>query len=243
MRALIVIPTYNEKDNIKNIILLIRSTLQESTQKGDILVVDDNSPDGTALIVEQLANQFKDVNLLLRQQKSGLGKAYIDGFSWALSHNYEAVIEMDADFSHHPKYLPTMLNTLKTSDVAIGSRYVKGGGTLNWSFLRRMISKGGGIYARWILNAPIKDFTGGFNGWKTEVLKGIQYSNLQSNGYSFQIELKYRAFKKGYRIVEFPILFEDRKAGSSKMSFQIMIEAFSRVLAFKLKGIPEIKAN
>ena len=231
MRTLIVVPTYNEKENISS---LIEAVLSATPATVDVLIVDDNSPDGTGQMADELASKNSRVQVLHREKKMGLGTAYVNGFRWGLEREYEALIEMDADFSHHPKYLTTMLKELNDSDVVIGSRYVSGGGTVNWGLGRKVLSRGGSFYSRVILGAPIKDFTGGFNGWKKKVLESVELGTLRSDGYSFQIELKYRAFLKNFKIKEFPIVFEDRKVGKSKMSKKIVFEALARVWGFRL---------
>lgn len=235
MKTIIIIPTYNEKENISEIIPKIR----EAQPEAHILVVDDNSPDGTAQIVKSL--QFKDgnnskIHLLERPGKQGLGKAYLAGMRWGIENGFDALVEMDADFSHRPQDLAPLLAGLKTGDFAVGSRYVDGGGTVNWGLIRKIISRGGGIYSRMILGFPLNDWTGGFNAWKKEVLLGINLDTVKSEGYSFQIELKYKALKKGFVGVETPITFEDRRVGHSKMSLRIVLEAFYRVWSLRLKA-------
>lgn len=242
MRTLIIIPTYNEIENIGQLIPAVFQELcpaarkPETWPKVDILVVDDGSPDGTGNLVQSLANQDSRIHLMRREKKLGLGTAYVAGFRWGFERGYEAFIEMDADFSHHPRYLPTMLSTLTTHDVAIGSRYVPGGGVVNWGIGRKILSRGGSLYSRLILGASIRDFTGGFNGWKKSVLEKIDLGSLRSDGYSFQIELKYRAFLLKSRIEEFPIVFEDRKVGKSKMNRRIVFEALGRVWGFRIQA-------
>ena len=230
MKTLIIIPTYNESDNIRPIIEAALAVTPEDTH---ILVVDDGSPDGTGKIVDEMGAKNPRVSCLHRAKKMGLGTAYVNGMKQGLSQGYEALIEMDADFSHNPQYLPTMLSLLEQNDVVIGSRYVKGGGTVNWGLGRKILSRGGSIYARTLLGASIRDFTGGFNGWRAKVLQNVSLDTLRSDGYSFQIELKYRAFLKGFKIKEFPIIFEDRKVGKSKMSKKIVFEALLRVWSFR----------
>ncbi len=225
MKKLVIIPTFNELENIK----MLLPALMQLHENFDVLVVDDSSPDGTATQVSLFRQTEPRVFLLVREQKNGLGKAYIAGFKWAIENYYDAVIEMDADFSHTPEDLLKILGALNQSPVVVGSRYVPGGKTVNWGFIRKLISKGGGVYSRLILGYPVKDWTGGFNGWHTGVLKDIGLDEIQSNGYSFQIELKYKAQKKGYPILEVPITFEDRRVGQSKMSLKIVLEAFYRV--------------
>ena len=199
----------------------------------ELLIVDDGSPDGTGQIADQIAQSEKRLHVLHRKGKLGLGSAYVAGFQWGLEKGFEACIEMDADFSHRPAYLEPMLENLEKFDFVIGSRYVSGGGTKNWGLIRKIISRGGSFYSRVILGAPIHDFTGGFNGWRAEVLRAISLDTIRSDGYSFQIELKYRAYQKGFRFVEFPILFEDRKVGHSKMSRKIVFEALRKVWSFR----------
>lgn len=233
MRTLIVIPTYNEIENLKPLVESIKAVTPESVS---LLVVDDGSPDGTGQLANTLAEQSDRVHVLHRSKKLGLGTAYLAGFQWGLSQDFEAFIEMDADFSHDPKYLPRLLELLSLYDVVIGSRYVSGGGVLNWGIGRKILSRGGSLYARTILAAPIRDFTGGFNGWRRHVLESVDLPSLHSDGYSFQIELKYRAFLKKFRITEFPIVFEDRKIGESKMNRAIVLEALQKVWRFRLES-------
>jgi dolichol-phosphate mannosyltransferase len=238
MKALIVIPTYNEIENIQ---LLIEAVLATTPSNVEVLVVDDGSPDGTGKMVDSLIQQNSRLHVLHREKKMGLGTAYLNGFTWGLQKNFEAFIEMDADFSHHPKYLPRMLELLEQYQVVIGSRYVPGGGTINWGLGRKLLSRGGSIYSRLILGAPIRDFTGGFNGWRREVLDKVDLPTLRSDGYSFQIELKYRAFLKGFKTIEFPIVFEDRKVGKSKMNRRIVFEALGRVWGFRFGSYRQIR--
>ncbi len=224
-QTLVVIPTYNEKDNIASIVPLI---LQQASHF-HVLVVDDSSPDGTAEVVKNLKDYGSRVFLLLRGKKEGLGRAYLSGFEWALERKYSWICEMDADFSHRPVDLLKIDQAKIGSDFVIGSRYVPGGEIPQWNFLRRLISKGGSIYSRMILWYPVNDWTGGFNLWSYQVLNSIGLKSVRSNGYSFQIELKYRALKNGFRVKEVPIRFEERREGQSKMSLKIVIEAFYRV--------------
>lgn len=223
MKALIIIPTYNESENIKEML----KTVYEVKEDIHILIVDDNSPDKTYEIVEDLMNiRYKGkLFLIKRAGKLGLGSAYIEGFKWALKRGYDYIFEMDADFSHNPKYIPNFLEELKKYDLVLGSRYVKGGGVKNWGMLRKIISRGGSLYSRIILSLPINDLTGGYKAFRKEVLAGIDLDQVKSNGYSFQIELTYRAYLKGFSIKEIPIVFEDRTLGKSKMSGKIFWEA------------------
>lgn len=232
-RSLIVIPTYNEIENLTPITEAVLGITPETVH---VLVVDDGSPDGTGKMADELAKKNPRLHVLHRTQKQGLGPAYIAGFRWGFQNNFDQIIEMDADFSHHPRYLPTMLELLNKHDYVLGSRNVPGGGTVNWGVLRKIISRGGSAYARMILGVPVRDFTGGFNGWNRKVLEGINLDTMESGGYSFQIELKYRAYRKGFRYVEFPIIFEDRRVGKSKMSTKIVIEALSMVPKLRFKN-------
>ncbi len=228
MKSLVIIPTYNEIENIAEIVpqVFLKNPAVH------ILVVDDNSPDGTAKKVQQMQSQHQDrLHLLNRSGKQGLGKAYLAGFEWALQNSYDLIIEMDADFSHRPEDLVKVLSAAENpqTDFVIGSRYVPGGETINWSFLRKLISRGGSLYSRLILGFPIRDWTGGFNAWKAPVLQKMGLGQIQSNGYSFQIELKYKASKNGFQVQEVPIVFADRRVGQSKMNLSIVLEAFYRV--------------
>ncbi len=241
MKPLIVMPTYNEAPNVEKIIRMVFSKAV-NLPRIHLLVVDDNSPDGTAAIVKNLIeNAFGAALFILqRKKKSGLGTAYIDGFNWGLAKDYDIFVEMDADFSHHPRYLKGMLAKTKTSDFIVGSRYVKGGGVKGWGPGRKFISIFGSLYARTILNLPISDLTGGFNVWKKDVLQQIDLNTVRSEGYAFQIELKYRAFAHAFRFFEYPIVFEDRLQGKSKMSRKIVLEAIYRVWQLRLSNIGRI---
>ena len=224
--ALVCIPTYNERENVESI---VRAVLA-ADPRVDVLVVDDASPDGTGALADALAKESPRVQVLHRAGKAGLGKAYLAAFDWALQRNYSFVLEMDADFSHDPAYLPTLLDRASTdADLVLGSRWVKGGGTRNWGIGRQLISRGGSFYARIILGLGIRDLTGGFKCFRAEVLRAIDLPSVTSSGYGFQIELTYRALKKGFRVVEVPIVFEDRRVGQSKMSRAIVLEALAMV--------------
>ena len=201
-----------------------------------ILVIDDNSPDKTYEIVENLSiNQFKDrLFLVKRSGKLGLGTAYVAGFNWGISHKYDVIMHMDADFSHSPRYIPVFFKHIKTHDLVIGSRYIKGGKVVNWSPIRKFISIGGGLYSRIILGLNIHDLTGGFKCFRREVLEAIDINHLISTGFSFQIETTYKTFLNGFKIKEIPIVFEDRRVGQSKMSRGIFFEALLTVLKLKI---------
>jgi dolichol-phosphate mannosyltransferase len=231
--TLIVIPTYNEIDNIE---LFIKTVFENTPKYGDILVVDDNSPDGTAAAVEKMMPLYpKRLYLLNRTEKQGLAAAYLAGFTWGISRHYDVFLEIDADFSHNPVYIPLMLEKIQTYEVVIGSRNVDGGGVTGWSFLRTVISKGGSLYSRVVLGCPVRDFTGGFNMWRKSALEKINLDTIISKGYSFQIEMKYRAYRAGCAVVEIPIIFVDRKKGKSKMSKRIFFEAIINI--WKIKKI------
>lgn len=229
MKSLVVIPTYNEAENI----IPLLKALEVTAPQVDILVVDDSSPDGTGRLVSQWAKSSDRVHLITRQKKDGLAGAYFAGFAWALERHYDAIVQMDADHSHSPNDVPKFLDLLQTHDVVFGSRYTEGGGTSGWSVVRQLISRSGNIYARALLQMPYNDLTGGFNGWRTKVLESIDLSTIYSKGYAYQIELKYRAKKQGFRLAELPIHFANRKYGTSKMSGAIIFEAALAVLALR----------
>jgi dolichol-phosphate mannosyltransferase len=225
-RVWVVIPTYNEAANIERIVRAAAREL-EALIPGDyrVLVVDDGSPDGTGAIADSLAAELTQVEVVHRSAKDGLGHAYLAGFAHALAGGAELLIEMDADFSHDPKYLDPLLTAARDADLVLGSRYVPGGGVRDWGPLRRLISRGGGVYARLILRVDIRDITGGFKCIRREVLEGIDLPSVSAEGYVFQIEVTYRAILAGFRVREIPIVFHDRTAGASKMSTRIALEA------------------
>ncbi len=228
-KTLICIPTYNERENIEQIVPAVLSQVPAAS----ILIIDDNSPDGTGTLADRLAADDERVHVLHRQDKEGLGKAYIAGFQWGIARKFDYLIEFDADFSHNPKYLPQMIDRLGNADVVIGSRRVAGGGVENWSLSRKLISQCGSIYARTVLGIPVYDLTGGFNGFRQSALRTIHFESIQASGYMFQIEIKYRAVKQGLNIIEMPIIFPDRVRGTSKMSGRIFGEALIAVIKLR----------
>ncbi|MFA6034791.1 MAG: polyprenol monophosphomannose synthase [Myxococcota bacterium] len=231
-RTLIIIPTYNESENLQKLSKTVLETIP-----ADILVVDDNSPDGTGKIADGLAAADPRIRVLHRTKKEGLGKAYAAGFRWALDRGYDYIFEMDCDFSHQPKYLPDFMEKIQTADVVLGSRYIKGGGVENWPALRKLISMGGSLYARTVLGLKVKDLTGGFKCFRREVLEKVDLENLITGGYGFQIEMTYRCIKQGFRVAETPIIFPDRVLGKSKMSKKIFIEALLNMIKLRFARI------
>lgn len=230
-RALVCIPTYNEAENIEP----ITQAVLKAEPRVDILIVDDNSPDGTGKIADTLAAREPRIRVLHREKKEGLGRAYLAAFRWAMAEGYTYIIEMDADFSHDPKYLPQFVDAAEGgADLVLGSRYVSGGGTVNWGTGRKIISRGGSLYARTILGVKVRDLTGGFKCFNRRVLESIGLDEVKSSGYAFQIELTYRTLKKGFTVREIPIIFEDRRVGHSKMSRKIFMEALTMVWKLRL---------
>jgi dolichol-phosphate mannosyltransferase len=231
--ALIVVPTYNERDNVRG----IAGRLLAALPGAELLFVDDNSPDGTGALLDELAAAEPRLHVMHRAGKLGLGTAYVEGFGWGLARGYAYLIEMDADGSHDPRYLPQMVALAEDgADVVVGSRYVPGGGTENWSLGRKILSRGGSFYARTILGVGLRDVTAGFVCWRRAALEAIDLPTITSNGYSFQIEMKYRAVRKQLRVVETPIIFADRRVGQSKMSRAIVAEALLQVWRLRLRG-------
>jgi dolichol-phosphate mannosyltransferase len=248
-RALIVMPTYNERDNVvpvaeaifktvgKTVGQAVGQAVGEGAPEVHILFVDDGSPDGTGAILDEIAARDPRVQVMHRSGKLGLGTAYLAGFRRALADGYDFILEMDSDFSHDPRYLPDMLRRARAgADVVVGSRYVAGGGTEDWGLIRRIISRGGGFYARTVLGVPIRDLTAGFMCWRRRVLETLDLGRIRSEGYGFQIEMKYRALQAGFRIEEMPIVFSDRRIGQSKMSRKIFLEALTMVWKMRLGG-------
>jgi dolichol-phosphate mannosyltransferase len=229
----LVLPTYDEAENVAAIVAAARAKLPASAT---ILIVDDNSPDGTGAIADQLAAEHSGIEVLHRERKEGIGPAYIAGFRRALAAGADLVVEMDADFSHDPAYLPRLLEATRNADLVLGSRYVPGGGVSDWGPLRRLISRGGSAYARTVLGLEVRDLTGGFKCFRRQVLEAIDLDTIQARGYAFQVEMTYRALRAGFRVVEVPILFRDRRAGHSKMDRAIVAEAVWQVPRMRFGG-------
>ena len=230
MKLLIIIPTYNEVENIG----LLVNEIFKFVDDVSILVIDDNSSDGTQDLVEGISQKNERVFLLKRECKLGLASAYITGMKWGIENGFDIFCEMDADFSHNPKYLPEMIEKIKNNDVVIGSRNIKGGAVQGWSLLRNFISKGGSLYSRFVFGfPPLFDLTGGYNMWRLSALEKIGINHIVSDGYCFQIEMKYKAWKKGCSVIEIPILFENRRKGKSKMSLGIFLEALIKIWKIK----------
>lgn len=230
MKALVIIPTYNERENLTE---LLRQIFVLGLHL-EVLIVDDNSPDGTGELADQMAAADPRVHVLHRPGKMGLGSAYVAGFRYALDRDYEAIFEMDADFSHNPESLPVFLKELETADLVLGSRYLHGVTVVNWPLSRLILSYSANVYSRVITGMPIKDATGGYKCFRRQVLESIDWSRVKSDGYGFQIEINFKAFRKGFRITEIPILFVDRRAGESKMSRKIVWEAAYMVWRLRL---------
>jgi dolichol-phosphate mannosyltransferase len=228
-RALICLPTYDERENLAPIVDAIHRMVPDV----HVLVIDDASPDGTGQLADEIAARDPRVKVLHRAGKQGLGRAYLAGFAWALEQGYDLVLEMDADFSHDPRHLPALLAAARDADLVLGSRYVPGGGTVNWGLGRKIVSRGGSAYARAILGIRVRDLTGGFKCFRREVLEAIDLASVECSGYAFQIELTFRAVRRGFRIVEVPIVFADRRVGQSKMSRRIVLEAMRKVWSMR----------
>jgi len=233
MKVLVIIPTYNESDNIMKTIELVF----DSSPKVDVLVVDDNSPDKTGNLVKKLMKTEKRVNLLAREKKEGLGTAYVAGFKYALERDYERIIEMDADLSHDPAEIPNFIEASKKADVVVGSRYLNGANVVHWPIRRLILSYGANIYSRIITGVPLHDTTSGFKCFRREVLEAVDLDAVHSGGYSFQLEMNFRAYCKGFKLSEIPIIFTDRTLGRSKMNFSIMLEAAKVVWQLKYQHL------
>jgi dolichol-phosphate mannosyltransferase len=233
MKALIIVPTYNERDNLEELLRQIFA-LEGLGNSLEVLIVDDHSPDGTGELADRMAAADPRVHVLHRAGKMGLGSAYIAGFRYALERDYEAIFEMDADFSHNPESVPTFLRELESADLVLGSRYLHGVTVVNWPLSRLILSYSANVYCRVITGMPIKDATGGFKCFRRRVLEAIDWDRVKSDGYGFQIEINFKAYRKGFRIQEIPILFVDRRAGESKMSRKIVWEAAFMVWRLRL---------
>jgi dolichol-phosphate mannosyltransferase len=231
--AWLILPTYDEAENIERLVRAALPQLASAAPEHHVLVVDDGSPDGTGEIADRLAAEFDEVEVLHRTAKEGLGRAYLAGFQHALARDAEFLLELDSDFSHDPADLPRLIQ--EDADLVIGSRYVPGGGVENWPFIRRALSRGGSIYARAILGIPVRDLTGGFKCFHRRTLEGIDYLNTHADGYGFQIELTYRAYKAGFSVKEIPIVFREREHGVSKMTARIAAEAIWKVPALRFR--------
>lgn len=231
-RSLVIIPTYNEAENVESLV----SAVLALDVGLEVLIVDDNSPDGTGEIADRLSEELPEIHVLHRPGKMGLGTAYVGGFRWAIARGYDYVFEMDCDFSHDPGYLPTFLTEIASADLVIGSRYVRGGGTPSWGLLRRLISFGGNLFARVMLGLKTHDCTGGFRCYRREMLQQVPWEEIRLQGYGFQVGAVYHVERLGGTVAEFPIVFRDRQLGKSKMSFRIVLEAFAYVTQMALSG-------
>ncbi len=232
-QTLLILPTYNE---IENIVPFVREVL--SNIQTHILIVDDNSPDGTGTLADQLSKENPFISVLHRSKKLGLGSAYVTGFRWALERPFEVIAQMDSDFSHSPKDLPRLIEALAHCDIALGSRYIEGGSIENWPKSRLLVSEIGNIYARSLLGSNVRDLTGGFKAFKRKVIESLALDQILSDGYAFQIETTYRSLKNGFRLTEVPIVFKDRTRGKSKISRKVLWEAMW--IPWKLKGLRKV---
>lgn len=232
-KVLVVIPTYNEKDNLPRIVPEVLA----QDDRISVLVVDDNSPDGTGQIADRMAGENPRIQVLHRPGKQGLGKAYLAGFEWALARDYDRIIEMDADFSHNPKYLPEILRASEQADLVLGSRYISGVNVVNWPMSRLLLSYFANVYARIVTGMQVRDLTGGFKCFRRQLLETLNLQEIHSNGYAFQIEMSFRAFRRGFKLQEIPIVFVDREHGQSKMSKAIVREAIWMVPKLRLMAI------
>ena len=233
--AWLVLPTYNEAENVEGIVRAALPQLASTGMPVHILVVDDGSPDGTGRIADRLASELEPVEVLHRERKEGIGPAYLAGFAHALAAGADLLLEMDSDFSHDPLDIPRLVAAAREADLVLGSRYVPGGGVTDWGLGRRLISRGGSLYARIVLGLPVKDLTGGFKCFRREVLEALELGSVGTDGYGFQIEMTYRAIRAGFRVKEVPILFRERRVGASKMSTRIALEAFWKVPALRFR--------
>jgi dolichol-phosphate mannosyltransferase len=237
VRLLVCLPTYDERENLESMVRRLAEVATDHSLDMGVLVIDDSSPDGTGELADQLAGEFPFLAVLHRPKKEGLGPAYVAGFRRALETDAELIAEMDCDFSHDPADLPRLVAATEDADVALGSRYVEGGGTRNWGLGRRAVSRFGSLYARLLLGVRIRDLTGGFKVFHRDVLEMIGLDRITTKGYAFQIETTYRALRAGYRVVEVPIVFSEREAGGSKMSRGIVFEAMAKVPELRLRAL------
>jgi dolichol-phosphate mannosyltransferase len=237
VRVVVCLPTYNERENLEPMVRALDEVVRRHELDARVLVIDDSSPDGTGELADRLTGQFRFLSVLHRKRKEGLGPAYLAGFVWALATDADRIVEMDCDFSHDPEDLPRLVAATQDTDLALGSRYVKGGGTSNWGLGRRIVSRFGSFYARVLLGVGIRDLTGGFKCFRRVVLEDIGLERITTKGYAFQIETTYRALRKGARVVEIPIIFADRETGTSKMTRGIVFEAVTKVPALRLRAL------
>jgi len=237
VRVVVCLPTYNERDNLGPMVRALDDVVRRHELDARVLVIDDSSPDGTGELADRLTGEFRFLSVLHRPKKEGLGPAYLAGFVWALATDADRIVEMDCDFSHDPEDLPRLLAATENADLALGSRYVEGGGTRNWSVARRAVSRFGSLYARILLGVGIRDLTGGFKCFRRSVLEAIGLERISTKGYAFQVETTYRALRVGCRVVEVPIVFSEREAGKSKMSRAIVLEAVAKVPALRLRAL------
>jgi dolichol-phosphate mannosyltransferase len=237
VRVVVCLPTYNERDNLGPMVRALDDVVRRHELDARVLVIDDSSPDGTGELADRLTGEFRFLSVLHRPKKDGLGPAYLAGFVWALATDADRIVEMDCDFSHDPEDLPRLLAATENADLALGSRYVEGGGTRNWSLARRAVSRFGSLYARILLGVGVRDLTGGFKCFRRSVLEAIGLERVSTKGYAFQIETTYRALRVGCRVVEVPIVFSERDAGKSKMSRAIVLEAMAKVPALRLRAL------
>jgi dolichol-phosphate mannosyltransferase len=237
VRVVVCLPTYNERDNLGPMVRALDDVVRRHDLDARVLVIDDSSPDGTGELADRLTGEFRFLSVLHRPKKEGLGPAYLAGFVWALATDADRIVEMDCDFSHDPEDLPRLLAATENADLALGSRYVEGGGTRDWGRGRRAVSRFGSFYARILLGVGVHDLTGGFKCFRRSVLEGIGLERISTRGYAFQIETTYRALKAGSRVVEVPIVFSEREVGTSKMSRGIVLEAVAKVPALRLRAL------
>ena len=237
VRVVVCLPTYNERENLEPMVRALDDVVSRHELDARVLVIDDSSPDGTGELADRLAGEFPFLSVLHRERKEGLGPAYLAGFVWALATDADRIVEMDCDFSHDPEDLPRIVAATQDADLALGSRYVKGGGTRNWGLGRRLVSRFGSFYARVLLGVGVRDLTGGFKCFRRVVLEEIGLERITTRGYAFQIETTYRAIRTGWRVVEVPIVFAEREAGRSKMTGGIVVEAMAKVPELRLRAL------